>query len=189
MSLSGTMEITYDFVTTTQSRIVTVTEITGYGTVTKTETMEYGIIPNPEGYREISLIVVDQTSTVPGMEDESYMDTYEPPYNDGPFTKLCANDTWIRTPVQELHEDEGGGVWGQTEGWRGEVVAIDEQLTTPAGVFTAVHTRITQETGDEAGRTIDTWRDPATGVDLKVEDANNPSGESLSYQISRFVTK
>jgi len=189
MSFSGAIEGTYSFATSTQSRRVFVTEITGVGTVTRAEMTEHGIISNPEGYREISQILVSQTSTIPGEEDEEYMDTYEPPYNDGPYTKVCAGDTWIRSPVQELHEQDGGSSWGQTDQWQGGVIAIDEQLATPSGTFTAVHTRITQTSGEEAGRTIDTWRDPETGVDLKVEDVNNAAGETLSYRIAGFAQR
>jgi len=186
VSYNGTITGTYTFATSTQSHAVLVTQVAGLGTVTRNETMEYKILTNPDGYREVSQIIVSQTTTIPGQEDEEYMDTYEPPYNDGPYTTVCANDTWTRPPVNEIHEEHEGSSNGQTDEWRGQVIAIDEQLVTPAGTFTAVHTRITQVTGEEAGRTIDRWRDAATGVDLQVEDVNDASGESLSYRITGF---
>jgi hypothetical protein len=68
-------------------------------------------------------------------------------------------------------------------------VAIDEQLDTQAGTFLAVHTRIVQTTGDEAGRTIDTWRDRETGVDLAVEDVNDATGDALAYRITGFAKR
>jgi hypothetical protein len=165
----GTVTIENVSTTETRSEIHTVTDVMVFNlhvVDTRDLVEHYRILDDPEGFDELERVETSSERDTGGTIDtEQRTETYSPARLRGPVTHACAGQTWSVPSVTLTTEIAGeGSSQDATPTMDGEVVAVDEPLTTPAGSFTALHWRETTTSGDDAGTVSNYWNDVATGL-------------------------
>ncbi len=143
--LAGTMEMHYESITETMSKTITESDLSGPGvnmTITRKETHYYSV---EDGY-----LMRSKMETVSRVVGRSVNQTtiYDEPYNTGPAYEYCAGQTWSVDSVP-ASTDTGNGapINFDTTAYEGEVVSVNESVTTSAGTFQAIHLEIDRADG------------------------------------------
>jgi len=144
----------------------------------------------PEGYVEFtSQHNYTETDDGASVTTEENNITWEPAWLQWPYTEACEDDTWSAESVLQTTVTVGGILPEEvlTDPVDGEVVAIDEESTVPAGTFTTFHLRQTVTgTGDNAGRITDIWVDVETGVFVKLYTENVMGIAEMDFELISF---
>jgi len=163
--VTGYVDTTYNSVSATQADTDTVSEIVipGFSTSSTTHTVQTYHVTDDMLY--VESIVVTGTATAGGFTvpvDSSV--TFSPARLMGPWSTFCLDDTWHSPAVSQTIVPAPPGVT-DAPAFDGTVESIDDQLSTPAGTFTAV--RVYRSVAD--GTATRQWTDVVSGVMVKQE--------------------
>lgn len=159
---TGTLITTILESTATRNKSLAIqsTSAPGIGTITSTTTATstYELLDAPAGY--LSVAKVEQSSSVSGFSITSTT-TFSPAWVTGPALEWCEGETWVRPPVtQSTTSNVAPTVTGPTATGNGQVLAVRESLTVPAGTFETVHYRMFYTgQGSQAGTWSELWLD------------------------------
>jgi hypothetical protein len=165
----GTVTIENFFNDTATTEIYTVTDVMvlNFHVVDTRDVVEhYRILDDPMGFDELERVETSsETDNNGSVSTEDKTETYSPAKLRGPVTHACVGQTWTVPSVTLTTDIVGeGSSQESTPTMDGEVVAVDELLTTPAGTFTTLHWREATTSGDDAGTVSNYWNDVATGL-------------------------
>jgi hypothetical protein len=157
-----------------------VSTVTSFGFETTTETSTeqvYSILSNPEGYIALDSISTELTTTVFGIPTTSTSEeTFSPAQNAGPGTRWCEGETWTTPAVTQTIVSDGETVYsGPSDTSNGVVQAVGESISTPAGSFSTIRSRVTLTSGDSAGGWVVRWLAMESSLMVR-QEVHDPSG-------------
>lgn len=159
---TGTLITTILESTATRNKSLAIqsTSAPGIGTInsTTTATSTYELLDAPAGYLSVSK--VEQSSSVSGFSITSTT-TFSPAWVTGPALDWCEGESWVRPAVtQSTTSNVAPSVTGPTATGNGQVLAVRESLTVPAGTFETVHYWMFYTgQGSQAGTSSEYWLD------------------------------
>lgn len=165
--VTGTVEVRYDSISETMTKTTTSSSVTGGGMTSATsgtETQHYAVA---DGYLMISK--VETSNQVQGYAINSTT-TYAEPYNTGPAYQYCSGQTWNVDSVPGSTDiGMGSPISFNSAAYQGEVLAVDESVTIPAGTFQAVHLEIQRADGTAT----EEWISTEHGILIKQQGYEN----------------
>jgi hypothetical protein len=100
----------------------------------------------------------------------------------GPFNRWCGGEMWVSPAVsaRTTTTPPGTTVTEPTEPTKGVVESTSAVITTPAGTFDCIVTRVEITEGESAGAYTRTWISKAHSVMVKM-DIYTPDGERIGF--------
>jgi len=164
--INATVDTTYTDVTETSAASDTLNRTSASGITTETNTRTVQTYQITNNYLYVGRIETTGSASVSGFNTPvDATITYQPLKLNGPVTVFCSGQTWDSEPVSQTIEGNGQTLTEQTARESGEVVAVNEAITTAAGSFSTVRTRVAVAGADSVVQ----WIDIARGVMVKQE--------------------
>jgi hypothetical protein len=150
-------------------------------TVTTETWQTHRVLTSPLGHGELLSIESDIEGEAGGIPFpvSNVVTSFSPPQYIGPFTRWCDGEEWTSPSVTQTVTTTPGGTTSEpTEPTEGEVEGISDSVTTPAGTFDCVHSRIEVTSGSNDGGRAFAWISKELGVLVK-EEVYAPGGELI----------